>query len=400
MRSGLFTTVALVLAVVAGPAGSADATVGNGELAVIRQHATLLSVDPSSGAVGTIASKAYAPAWSPNGAQIAYDQLVGNTLQIFVANANGSNPVQLTSASAPSSDPAWSPDGTRIAFARDTGSDTSNLFLMSSTGANQTQLTPTTLDEEGSPSWSPDGTRIVFTRAIAKPLSGGGIQYNAEIFVLNVATLHATRLTHNRAFDGNPAWSPDGTQIAFLSDRLKPGLEGPTQLFAMDTDGSGITRLTHERTGVETPVWAPDGSELAFVSGKSRLERMLPTVGSAPVCLLDNVTPGDGLAWQQTATTTPSAQPASTLGVHIKHTAYVGMVLHARPGCWAGSMPLALSYQWSRCLAGTCRPITGATKPSYGVQPDDEGDEVEVTEQASNPFGSGSTSSRTKPIAG
>jgi Tol biopolymer transport system component len=73
-----------------------------------------------------------------------------------------------------------------------------------------------------------------------------------------------TRLTDDPAFDGFPNWSPDGTKIAFVSDRDSGGI------FVMNADdGSGQTRLTEN--GVE-PSWSPDGERIAFVSNRDSTE--------------------------------------------------------------------------------------------------------------------------------
>ena len=74
-----------------------------------------------------------------------------------------------------------------------------------------------------------------------------------------------TRLTHNPADDGYPAWSPDGRHIAFDSDR-----DGNREIYGMNGDGSGVTRLTDHGADDFTPAWSPDGLRIAFASERGK----------------------------------------------------------------------------------------------------------------------------------
>ena len=70
-----------------------------------------------------------------------------------------------------------------------------------------------------------------------------------------------TRLTNNDSTDWGPAWSPDGTRIAFVSER-----DGNWQIYVMDADGGSQTRLTNNDVEDGTPAWSPDGTRIAFDS--------------------------------------------------------------------------------------------------------------------------------------
>lgn len=86
---------------------------------------------------------------------------------------------------------------------------------------------------------------------------------NTDIYVMDLDGRHRTNLTNHPAWDGTPAWSPDGSQIVFASDRA-----GSPDLYLMRADGSDLRRLT-DWDGVEImPAWSPDGSTIAFATDR------------------------------------------------------------------------------------------------------------------------------------
>jgi Tol biopolymer transport system component len=105
------------------------------------------------------------------------------------------------------------------------------------------------------PTWSPDGSRIAF-----RSERDG----NPEIYVMNADGSEQVNLTRNPAEDFSPAWSPDGTKIAFASSR--DGLN--MDIFVMNPDGSEPTNLTKHAGIDEYPTWSPDGTKLAFSSNR------------------------------------------------------------------------------------------------------------------------------------
>ena len=140
--------------------------------------------------------------------------------------------------------PEWSPDGSQIAF-----SYAWNLWLVDTKGARVKPLTgpKDRLDVDYSninvsPDISPDGTQIAYTShkrpTIDLSLSGSSSQF--EIKTAKIDGSSKRKLDKNGAFDLNPAWSPDGTRLAFLSDRLGPG---QYHLFTMSADGSDVRSI-------------------------------------------------------------------------------------------------------------------------------------------------------------
>ena len=194
------------------------------------------------------------PAWSPTGTKIAFE----SSGDIKVMNADGSGQTQLTTNRGDDLDPAWSPDGTTIAFASIRGSHATRaeLWVMNPDGSGQTQVTSAGLgccrgDEH--PNWSPDGSKIAFSS------DRDSFFGDREIYVVNAggSGLDAglRRLTNNSLDDFKPAWSPDGRTIAFTSRPFNAN--GRAALWVMNADGSGQTQLTTNPADDADPDWQP-----------------------------------------------------------------------------------------------------------------------------------------------
>jgi Tol biopolymer transport system component len=190
--------------------------------------------------------------------------------QIWVAGADLSGAVQVTSGEFGSNHPDWSPDGTRLAFDSDRTGAFCDVFSMRPDGSDVTQLTDFGVgDCAGQPNWSPDGGRITYSRDNGGPEAG--------IWTMAADGSDPRRVTvvaDNALFDASPRYSPDGQLIAFTRVRhpheTRPGrtgnLTGATgAVFVVRPDGSGLRRLTSwgHPTGLDVD-WSPDGSELVF----------------------------------------------------------------------------------------------------------------------------------------
>ena len=138
------------------------------------------------------------------------------------------------------------------------------ISTMNPDGSGRTQLTSSsTFQKDEDPAWSPDGTQIAFARhVLTQPASNYFALVDVEIWVMNADGSNQHALTHSR-YDFGPTWSPDGRKIAFSGSCL-----GCFQwaLYVMNADGSDQRIISQNINGWNWPNWSPDGSKLAVVS--------------------------------------------------------------------------------------------------------------------------------------
>jgi Tol biopolymer transport system component len=194
----------------------------------------------------------WAPCWSPDCTRIAFCSYREGQEDIYIMNADGSNPIQLTDNTAEDSFPSWSPEGDRIAFHSNRDGN-SNIYVMNIDGSNQTRLTDNAAKDEG-PAWSPDGDYIIFS---------SDRDGNSEIYIMKTDGSDQTRLTDNPGIERRLSWAPDGSKIVFESRR-----DGNWDIYRMNADGSNQTRLTEEPGHDVHPSWSPDGSRIIFGSDR------------------------------------------------------------------------------------------------------------------------------------
>jgi Tol biopolymer transport system component len=238
-----------------------------------------------------------APAWSPDGTQLAVEVIHSDVVLPNEEGLDYSSDLYVLRAAAPtdsewraltangrSRSPSWSPEGTRIAYVGPaTVAGQNQIYVINAGGGEPVRLT----QAEGwysTPRWSPDGTRLTFSYWAAAG--------NSDVFIVNADGSGLTNVTQNAAYDGEPNWSPDGTRLAFVSDRNRADNNTyRSDVFVVDVNGGNVRSLTATwfgRTYASGPVWSPDGRALAFAlatEGSPASIYVMTADGSSPVRL-------------------------------------------------------------------------------------------------------------------
>ena len=273
------------------------------------------------------------------GGVLAYTSMQNSNVQIYLINAGGSKPTQLTAGGQGGVEPSWSPDGKQLVF------QNNGLWIADTTSGVVSSLpTPTTMENRWrvKPAWSPDGEWIAFnnengtlgdihlikpdgpdlrrltytadisrdgnlvwspdSKAIAFSADRDG---NIEIYVLDVTeALNGSdggdqrQLTPTTNVSGMKnlvsSWSPDGSKIVFSSNR-----DGNSEIYVMDSDGNNVFRLTDNPASDKEPAWSPDGNRIAFSTDRN---------GSFDIYVMrvGGFLWGDGVPAVQRLTTSPS----------------------------------------------------------------------------------------------
>jgi TolB protein len=209
-------------------------------------------------------------AWSPDGKWIAYvsdRSRPGNdgAYEIYVMRPHGTRLRRVTHDRWPDDQIAWSPDGKQLVFSSGRASGRSGISVINVNGTGYRRLTR---DLEAMPAWSPDGTTIAYDRY--NPAAG--TSGTDEIWLMNRDGSNRRQLTFPpeneesaslNGHDSMPDWSPDGTEIAFVR-----GYRGRSDIYVIRADGSGLRRLTDTSDAGHHawPAWSPNGERIVFVS--------------------------------------------------------------------------------------------------------------------------------------
>jgi TolB protein len=188
--------------------------------------------------------------------QIAFVSNRNGNKEIWAMDYDGENQHELTQLHTISLTPRWSPDASRIAFT--CYAQPGNSGVMSaqicvySTLTNHLISWPRFKGTNSSPSWSPDGTQLMFMSSMLG---------NPELFISDASGQRPKRLTFSNGANTSPSWNPKtGQQVAFVSDR-----GGIPQLYTMNSDGSSQAKVDLPDMGyVIDPAWSPNGQLLAF----------------------------------------------------------------------------------------------------------------------------------------
>ncbi len=223
------------------------------------------------------------PSLSPDGRQVAYFSTRG-LLGVELLVADASTGEVLASLATPGlrtrfdalsfiySSGSWSSDGSRFAFVTYADGDNEIIIVDVASRRIERRIRPRGIGAISSVTWSPEGGRIAFSG------SDGGV---SDLFVIDLASADVRRLTNDRYADLQPAWSPDGASLAFVSDRTMPDDEtvaaegsdfqklryAPLRLALVDVATARVRVIpTFADAKHLSPNFSPDGRSLLFVA--------------------------------------------------------------------------------------------------------------------------------------
>jgi|AntRauTorcE11898_2_1112593.scaffolds.fasta_scaffold02536_1 Tol biopolymer transport system component len=193
--------------------------------------------------------------------KIAFSSDRDGDSEIYLMKPDGSSISQLTNNTDRDAFPSVSPDGTRIAYAKRVNEESRyKIHVMDADGTNDMELTTA---EEGSTSfpsisWSPDGSQLAF---------GSNRDGNDQVYVMNADGSKQVNISNKnfKEYISPDAWSPDGSKILIHSKR---GSGTDFEIYTLNPDGSGAIQITDNSTSENYPAWSPDGTKVVFSSGR------------------------------------------------------------------------------------------------------------------------------------
>lgn len=182
--------------------------------------------------------------------RIAYVTKASQRFTLWVADSDGENAQSALASPEPIISPAWSPNGAQIAYV--SFESRKPVIYAHDVASGKRRLLANFRGSNSAPAWSPDGKQIVAT------LSRDG---GSQLYSIDANGGEPRRLTQSSSIDTEPAFSPDGKYIYFVSDR-----GGAPQIYRMGANGSNIERVTFSGAYNISPAISPDGRWLAYIS--------------------------------------------------------------------------------------------------------------------------------------
>lgn len=270
---------------------------------------------------------------------------------IYVMAPDGSNVRRLAHVEGVTSWLAdWSPDRKRIVFSSNRTGSWDDLYVMDAHGGNVRQLTDTPDASEHDAAWSPDGRHVVYDRAA---ITADGTRQNAQLWIIDADGSNPRALTSGSSRNMRPAWSPDGSTIAFMSDRhaevdinLMGTDDGDLEIYLMARDGSNVRRLSECAETARSPAWSPDGQRIAFdcrglwvMSADGRNQRrLIDDFGGRPTWSPDGQLIVFGACYREIPTVRPQYQKHEICAIRADGSAFRALtrneVLDGHPDWW------------------------------------------------------------------
>ncbi len=236
----------------------------SGSILLVGQDAGSWVLDLASGDLGPLGGGSPMDSEhsvSPDGTLVAFTRYPddGITAQVLLARIDGTDERVLAENGF---GPVFSPDGSQVAFVDlDPFAGGGMLTVVDLAGDEQARIAP----NASAPRWSPDGTRIAFTTADPGTFMGGDSTEPSELQVIDADGSDLRTLADAANFSAPPAWSPDGTSIAFTGPERGGSLDGATAIALVEVAGGDIRTLAEvDGASLSEPVWSPDGEQVAF----------------------------------------------------------------------------------------------------------------------------------------